>query len=190
MLRTSLFFLTACSIVCLTRPPHVKAEAANLCSVSQADLIANDKLNYEDFDQKGVLPSTWRALDNKQCYQSSISVMQDYLINGPTGTPTQRQDLLFHLGQSLGMAGRNSEAALVIAGARQGELEPNGFDWATYVVGTWAFLVRDRSKLQAMRDKLRTEPGNGNLLNTKVLNGLINCFDKPYRDAYSKLCRE
>lgn len=187
--RRALFLLTALSAVCSGLCFTAGAASIGSCSFSQADLVANDRLSYDDFDQKGVLSSTWRALDNRQCYKASVTVMQDYLISGPIGTSTQRQDLLFHLGQSLGMAGHNSEAALVIAGARRGGIEPDGFDFGTYVVGTWAYFVHDRSKLQVTRDKLRVESGYGNQLNTRALTGLISCFNKPYQEAYSKKCR-
>ena len=102
-------------------------------SAGKAD---NAKLSFQASDQIGTLPSTWRALDDRHCYGAAVEATKSYLVEGPVGTPEERSDLLFHLGQSLGMAGRNQEAALVIAGARRSGIVLDGFDWETYVVGT------------------------------------------------------
>lgn len=169
--------------------PAYAAEPDTVCVLTPADKAANARLSFDEFDQKGTLPSTWRTLSNRDCDLAAVEAMQSYLIEGAAGTPAERGDLLFHLGQSLAMTGRTQEAAIAVAAARNGNPEPDGFDWQTYVVGTWAFLVRDRERLSAMRDKLRTEPGLGNHLNTGALSGLLACFEKPYKEAYGKACR-
>jgi len=61
-------------------------------------------------------------------------------------------------------------------------------DWTTYLVGTWAFLVKDRATLDAASSKMAAEPGDANRLDGAVLRGLQACFDKDYDTAYND-CR-
>ena len=62
-------------------------------------------------------------------------------------------------------------------------LRPN-FDWDTYVVGTYAFLTKDRPLLDAMTARLVAKDDFGSQMNAKVLQRFQRCFDQPYRIAY------
>jgi hypothetical protein len=62
--------------------------------------------------------------------------------------------------------------------------ETDGFDWNTYVLGSWAFLIKDRETLNVAADHLSKGPGVRNHMNALVLRRLSNCFERPYVEAY------
>jgi hypothetical protein len=165
------------------------AFADDLCHLTAADKIANAKLSFDEFDQKGVSPSTWRALEKAGCHTKAVEAADDYLVNGPPQTPGIKSDILFHEAQSLAMAGDNAGAAHYVAAAIPPDRASHGdLDWTTYLIGTWAFLVKDRTTLGAATKKMMSEPGDDNHLDGAVLRGLSNCFDKSYEAAYDD-CR-
>lgn len=155
------------------------------CALTAADRLANRALSFAEFDQRGVTPATARALGERGCHQEAALATEDYLLFGPTVSEYQRNVLSWHLAQYLASAGKETEAAHVIATTRRAPTqEPDGFDWNTYVVGTWSFLVKDRAGLDAATDTLSKGPGLRNSMNFKVLRRLQKCFDRPYDDAY------
>lgn len=169
-------------------PPQVTQNASQGCQLGDSDLIANRRLSFEAFDQVGELPSTARALGERDCYAEAARASEDYLLHGPETTSRQREILAFHMGQYLATAGQEREAARVIATARtqNDPPQPDGFDWNTYVVGTWAFLTRDRALLEASHARLAAAPGERNAYNARALAGLVRCFGRPYREAYGR----
>jgi hypothetical protein len=65
--------------------------------------------------------------------------------------------------------------------------------WNVYVDATIAFLDRDRDALLKARTRLAEIPPeagkpNSKPMNLDVVDGLVRCFDRSYRDAYSA-CR-
>ena len=62
------------------------------------------------------------------------------------------------------------------------------FKWNAYVRGSIAFLIKDRSELQAARDEMYSANPSLDNINAKILDGLLACFDKSYSDAYGN-CR-
>ena len=161
------------------------------CVLTEADRTVNAKLGFEDFDQKGILPSTWRALSNEGCFDAASEAMESYLLDGPVTDQRERADMSFHLGQTLALAGRTAEATVAMTAATSSGAGPgDDLDWHTYVVGTWAFLARDWERLVSAKRRLSAEPGRGNQINAAALSGLDACFDRPYVEAYQKPCRE
>jgi hypothetical protein len=161
------------------------AAATPPCALTAEDRQANRALSFNDFDQRGVTPATARALGERGCNLEAALATEDYLLFGPTVSEYHRNVLSWHLAQYLASAGREAEAARVIATTRRGPTEePDGFDWNTYVVGTWSFLVKDRAGLDAAAAALAKGPGVRNGMNAKVLRRLQKCFDRSYDDAY------
>ena len=155
------------------------------CSLSAADMEANRRLTFEEFDQLGTTPSTGRALTLRGCYRQAVRATEDYLLFGPVLRKRERNVLTWHLGQDIASAGDEAAAAHVIATTiRYPIAEPDQFDWNTYVRGTWAFLVKDRALLDRMAEQLSRAPGERNAINAAALRGLQACFDRPYREAY------
>jgi hypothetical protein len=165
------------------------ADDGHHCKLTPEGKAANARLSFDDFDQKGVTPSTWRALMLANCPGRAAEAADDYLVNGPVLTPEQKSDVLFHEAQSLAIMGDNAQASRLVSAAIPPDHGAHGeLDWSTYLVGTWAFLVKDRVTLDAAASKMATEPGDGNRIDGAVLRGLQACFEKDYDTAYND-CR-
>ena len=90
------------------------------------------------------------------------------------------------------MGDEKSAAPLMLSalGGSNEPIQPDGFDWNSYIVGSWAFLVKNKDLLISSRNTLYAKGGARNIMNGKVLDSFINCFNKPYRVAYtSKECK-
>ena len=160
------------------------------CTLTEADKQVNADLSFDDFDQIGTGPATWRQLDNRHCEAAAVEAAEDYLIHARNLPQGARRNIFFHIAQSLGIQGDYKAAALMVASAKDPSSPPAGaFDWNTYLDGTWAFFKRDKASLSIAQKKLTSEPGDGNQINGSVLTGLVNCFDQPYGIAYQKECR-
>lgn len=172
-------------------PAAAPASPPAACRLDEAGKRANAGLSFDDFDQRGTLPSASRQLFNAGCFREAAEATTDYLIRGPVPTPGQQRVLLFHLGQFLAHAGEERRAADFIAATRRPDDpdDPNPLRWNDYVLGTWAFLVKDRATLIAARDRVLAGEGEGNAMNGGFLAGLERCFDRPYRVATSAECR-
>jgi hypothetical protein len=165
------------------------ADDGHFCHLTPEEKIANAKLGFDDFDQKGTTSSTWRALMHANCPGRAAEAADDYLVNGPPQTPEHKSDILFHEAQALAIMGDNAQASRVVSAAIPADRGMHGdLDWTTYLVGTWAFLVKDRATLDAASSKLAAEPGEDNRIDANVLRGLQMCFDKDYDTAYND-CR-
>lgn len=162
------------------------------CAVTAQSKADNSKLDFEAFDQQGSLPSSARALVNRECWAAAAEVTQDYLIHGPVGTDHQQRILVFHLAQQLANAGREDRAALVVASARHPDerlAADTDLRWNDFVQAHWAFLTKDRPGLVSARTAMGGGTGFGNRLNSALVDGLLKCFDKPYLVAVSASCR-
>jgi hypothetical protein len=166
-----------------------KAKTVATCVLTEADKIKNRSLDWATFDQSELILSNWRALDARGCHLTAAEAAADYLAHGPMPESERwHSSTRFHMGQSLGFAGRHSEAAKVVSTARR--LTPVGnMDWNSYVSGTYAFLVGDKAQLIAAQKRLASSSGSGNNINNGVLIGLTHCFGKPYKIAYELQCR-
>jgi len=159
------------------------------CVVTPADYVANAKLSFDDFDQKGTLPNSARKLGERGCWKQAAEATADYLIHGPLPSPRQQRVLLFHMGQALALSGEERRAADFIAATRSPLSEVRELNWNDYVIGTWAFLVKDRPALIKARDDVLATPGDGNRINGNLLAAMERCFEKPYIVAYDLDCR-
>lgn len=173
----------AAALVCLgaapTHPP------AGTCALTLADRVANRTLDFEHFDQRTTLPSNARSLDEAGCYAEAAEATEDYLANGPVGTPGERAIMAFHLAQYLAMAGDERAAARAVALARRSDLPPDyHIDWNSYVAGTRAFFLKDRPALDMTRSALRARGTVGDTMNLDRLDRMAVCFDEPYATAW------
>lgn len=178
--------LLATLLLAQASAPALAAPASSPCQLTAEERAANRTLSFADFDQRGATPSTARALDERGCEIEAAQATEDYLLFGPQVTEYQRNVLSWHLAQYLASAGREAEAAHVVATTRRLPTEePDGFDWNTYIIGTWSFLVKDRTGLDNAVTTLGAAPGVRNSMNAKVLRRLQKCFDRSYNDAYT-----
>lgn len=165
---------------------------ATACALTAEDKAANAKLSFDDFDQKGVTPATARKLAEVGCWAESAEATQHYLLYGPPASEGQQRVLRFHLAQQLANAGRERDAAVVMSSARNpGETlsDPATLRWNDFVRGHWAFFTKDKAMLQTSVAALDGGTGFGNRLNKALLQGLLKCFDRSYRDAVEAPCR-
>jgi hypothetical protein len=184
--------ILAFTILSLSQSFAANAETTEPCGLTEADLAANAKLSFDDFDQRGTTPATARKLGERECFAEAARASEHYLLFGPDLDESRRGIVAWHMGQYLANAGDEKTAAKVIAGTRR-TVNPNPadqFDWNTYVVGTWAFLTRDRALLESSTAKLSAAPGERNAINAKVLRALNNCFNKTYREALSTCMKQ
>jgi hypothetical protein len=120
------------------------------------------------------------------------------------GHPQQITGLNWHEAQLRAANGQTERAIRLFEHSRVTYMESD----ALYSQATVAFLKRDRAALQQARDALAALPPpppdfaqaaedfrrrTGQVAtwpsNLGVVDGLIACFDRPYREAYSTACR-
>ena len=195
-------------LLCLTawvpaagQPPDAK------CSYDEEAMLALDEAA---FDQS--LPNGgWRAIGNiPGCEVAAAELIAAYRVRHPAASST----VAWHEGQMWAAAGLHERAIPALESARKDPaLDPAG--WNHYVDATIAFLAGDREALEQARDRLAAVPfddtaglpplvdgfielptraGQPPLRmrwppNIEVVDGLLNCFGRPYNDAYDMACR-
>lgn len=172
--------------------------ATTACSVDRAKYLA---MSFEAFDQD--LSGGWRALERQGCTAEATDLLAVYRREHRPLTDRERSILSWHEGQLRAMAGDRRRAIPLMMGGVQDD--GGEIDFADYALGTIAFLQRDYPALRAARERLAAFPRpngfkdtatvmhEGKPLTVKVawppnldvLDRLIRCYDKPYREAYS-----
>lgn len=183
----------------LTAEPASAAVVA--CPHDREALLA---LDVRTFDQ--TLGQGWRPLaDLGGCEAAAADLIADYAArHASTLSEEDRQGLQWHEGQLRAAVGDYIRAAELMSEARADSPDENN---RLYAVATVAFLRRDKPGLLAARERLAALPKDPGFdeaaarfkaqtgrtltwpLNLDVVDGLIACFDKPYREAYSFVCR-
>lgn len=139
-------------------------------------------MDFEKFDQDE--DSGWRQVARQPgCEKEAAKLIRIYRLN-----MEQRLSVLyFHEGQMKAFAEDYPEA---ISALRQSMKKQDVFGWNPYVRATIAFLQRDIDQLKKERDILnqtvRPNSWEGDWpLNLDVIDALIRCFKKSYKEAYS-----
>lgn len=177
------------------------------CAYDEEAMLALDEAA---FDQD--LPNGgWRKIGNiPGCEAAAAELIAAYRARHPHSSSI----VAWHEGQMLASAGMNERAIPALEAARKDPArDPAG--WNHYVDATIAFLAGDREALVQARDRLAavpfddtaglpplvdgfielpTQPGQPPLRmrwppNIEVVDGLLNCFGRPYNDAYDMACR-
>ncbi|MBV9883888.1 MAG: hypothetical protein JO276_12845 [Sphingomonadaceae bacterium] len=141
----------------------------------------------------------WRALAGRPgCEGVAADLIHAYRAN----LEAHLSILYWHEGQLRANIGQYPEAIRLMELSRKPE---DRFGWNPYVDATIAFLRGDRTALVAARTQLaglprpagfedRTLPNGLHVtwpMNLEVVDGLVRCFGRPYREAYSlPECRE
>lgn len=161
------------------------------CAISSEDKARNALLSFAEFDQTGTTLSTARALADRGCFAQAAEAGEDYLARVQLTSEREQTSVVFHIAQNLAMAGEADRAASTVVAAKRVTRPAQGdFDWNSYVVGTWAFLKRDRATLTEHYDRLNAGTSHGDRINARVLRGLLECFDRRYVTAYRPGCRD
>ena len=182
----------------------VIAAASPTCAFDKKAMLA---LPAEKFDQD--LKGGWRPLaDKPECRDQAAQLLADYRkANWSRLKLSELHINYWHEGQMRALIGQSREAApLLMAG-----VDPEGqdeIDFTDYALGTVTYLKHDRAALLSARARLASVPkadwyessmkeakaALGYVpswpINLDVLDGLVNCFDKPYAQAYDGDCRK
>lgn len=175
------------------------APQAYRCHVDEAKPAA---LTVKDFDQD--MKGGSRELEAKGCQSVAADMIKAFRARNTEMPDSERTKLKWHEGQLRAIIDEyRSAIPLLMAGVPENDT----IDFADYAFGTVSFLLRDRSGLLAARARLAgaKKPDSfptsytvrsGTVtetipiawpVNIEILDGLIKCFDQPYRQAYN--CR-
>jgi hypothetical protein len=163
------------------------------CPPSPEDTQRLLALSLHDFDQNPL--SGWRLYGSNGCYMDGARLIDAYadkitdarLLSG----------LRFHQFQMLAHAGDTPGALAVLQKVKRLDVERKAdTGWKLYVVGTEAFLESRKSDLEkhmvalvAFADQ-HGPTAKVARANARVLKGLVQCFGKPYRQAYQPSCAD
>ena len=171
-------------------------DAPDDCSYDREAMLAMD---LQAFDQQQ--DAGWRALQARGCLAEAAELLAAY----QAAHPEEAGLLAWHEGQLRAMLEQRDAAIALFEASRKDEAE-DFQGWNAYVEASIAFLQNDRPALEAARErlagvpkpegmKLTMEQPDGKVLemawppNLNVVDGLIDCFGKTYKEAYNAPCR-
>jgi len=169
-------------------PAPPRAPVPDPCQVDRRAMLA---LGMDAFDQD--LQGGWRRLSERPgCEGAAAGLIRDYREFMLDRIPI----LLWHEGQLRANLGETEQAIRLLDRTRRASGDERAAWWNPYVDGTIAFLRGDRAGLAAARSRLAavarpadTPAGRAWPPNLAVLDGLIHCFGRPYREANAVACR-
>jgi hypothetical protein len=171
--------------------PASHSFASNSCIVTNEKVKEYLAQDFNLFDQ--TLGAGHRELGLKECYVEEANIIDVYHLHHQDMLETwQSRVLYFHAGQSYAQ----SDASFYSVAIKRFEKsfnpeQPQDSDlaWNEYVHATVAFLQKDMKRLVSWRDKAaQGRQTDGNKINLRVIDAMIQCFDKPYRVVYSPEC--
>jgi hypothetical protein len=161
----------------------------------EVDNRAMRALGMDAFDQD--MTGGWRALSQRPgCEARAAGLIRDYR----TFLEQRLPILYWHEAQLRAGLGENEAAIALMERSRRRD---DRYGWNPYVEATIAFLRGDRPALIAARARLAALPRPADFeeqtlpngyrtrwpQNLDVVDGLIRCFGRPYRNAYAPECR-
>ncbi len=159
------------------------------CAVDTEKMLA---LDVDAFDQD--LVGGWRPLALRpECEEAAANLLALYQQRHPRASYL----LPWHEGQIRLGLGQTKRAIPLLENSRRAP-PPKGKDtgWNFYVDATLAFARGDlkalktaRARLAALRKPAEFPTTIKWPMNLEVVDGLINCFGRPYNDAYDLACR-
>lgn len=175
------------------------------CEYDRSRLLGLDESHFDQDETGG-----WRALAAKPgCDLVAADLLRDYRqVHGNAAGI-----LYWHEGQLRALAGQAEAAVALMARSRKPD-DADRAGWNPYVDATIAYLRKDRPALEQARARLaavvppigdgvppvkdgymEVRLDNGQMMkflwppNIDVVDGLLQCFDKPYEVAYGPECR-
>lgn len=152
------------------------------CAVDRRAMLA---LGMDAFDQDHQ--GGWRPLSERPgCEGPAADLIRDYRTFMLDRIPI----LYWHEGQLRANVGQTAEAIGLMERTRRPEGDERAPWWNAYVDATLAFLRSDRAALLAARERLAALPrpadagGRSWPPNLAVVDRLVRCFGRPYREAY------
>lgn len=168
-------------------------QAASSTSIHPYECDYDDRLldlGFEQFDQDQR--GGWRALRAKTgCEEKAADLLKFYRQKYTSIIPL----LYWHEAQIRASIGDNEKAIPLMEGSLV-PADKDVYGWNPYVNATIAFLRRDRIGFLNARERLehvlrpKDWPAGAEWpQNASVIAALWNCFEKPYKLAYSVSCR-
>ncbi len=166
------------------------------CTFDRSALLAEDVKTFD-----GDMHGGWRPLAEKGCMREAADLIAAWRAAHPDLPADRAMGIAWHEGQ---MRASFGDTAGAIADLSLSLKHPDPA-FRDYVVATIAFLKHDRPGLLAARAALAAEPKPDGFdaaaadararygdvvvwpINLDKVDGLIACFDKPYKAAYG--CR-
>jgi hypothetical protein len=168
------------------------------CTVDAKAMLA---LTPAQFDQD--LSGGWRTVANRMgCEAAAADLLAAYRkAHWGTLTPPELHINYFHEGQARAMAGQYDAAVPLLMDGVNPDAS-HGLVFPEYAIGTVAFLRGDLPALKAARARMVAMPRPDWFaqaaadakakvgmtltwpMNLEVMDGLIRCFGRPYREAY------
>ena len=163
------------------------------CTYDRAALLTEDVKAFDEDMQGG-----WRPLAAKGCTREAADLIAAWRAAHPDLPADRAMGIAWHEGQMRAAFGDNAGAIAALSLSLKSP-DPSFRD---YVTATIAFLKHDRPGLLAARAALVAEPKPDGFdaaaadakarygqvvawpLNLEKVDGLIACFDKPYKEAY------
>ena len=157
--------------------------APDPCQVDRDAMLALG-MNAFDQDHQGG----WRPLSERPgCEGAAADLIRDYRAFLQDRLPI----LYWHEGQLRAKVGQTDAAIRLMDRTRRDPGDERAPWWNAYVDATLAFLRGDRPALSAARVRLAAVPRPADTPaerrwppNLAVVDGLIRCFGRPYREAY------
>ena len=158
------------------------------------DRAAIMDLPQDRFDQD--MAGGWRELSTRGCEREAADLIRDWRNRHRTDS----RILTWHEGQLRANIGQTGQAVALFRQSYDPPLEDPGLGWNLYVDGSIAFLNADRAALQTARDRLAVLPRPAGFApvgadgkpaavrwppNVQVLDGLLRCWGRLYRVAYT-----
>ncbi|MGC3982021.1 MAG: hypothetical protein QM808_12230 [Steroidobacteraceae bacterium] len=201
MARTALLLITCIIGTCVEAQNVSPPKDPCITAVERERLLALDQKAFDqDLSGNG---GGWRAIAAKTgCTLAAADLIRDYRERHSSAETI----IYWHEGQ-LRAEGDDYPAAIALFEKSRGPKESDGTGWNPYVDASIAFLKKDKAALLRAREELSavkapadmqlkdgvfeipTNTGKSFKMrwppNIDVVEGLINCFEKSYREAYS-----
>jgi hypothetical protein len=166
-------------------PSHA---AGTSCAELYARHVRDDlALPYELFDQ--TEDNGFRVLARAGCDKEAADLIEAYI----GATHASESSLRWHLAQLKASAGETGEAIRYARSVlvQNEDDAKNSLRWNDYVLATIAFLEHDMAGLRMHRDRVASAGDGflGNVLNLKLLDSLIEHFDRDYKYASTHIRR-
>jgi len=186
----------ACAFTC-------HADEGGPCVPDRAQRLA---LPQAEFDQN--LGHGWREIgDRPGCEGAAADLLRDYRLAHADADARNLSNLYWHEAQLRAFIGETAHAIELMEKSRVPAGEVDRIGWNPYVDATTAFLRGDTAALGRARDALATVPPSPDMppvkdgfiemtsprgrvmrmrwpMNLDVVDGLVRCVGKPYREAY------
>jgi hypothetical protein len=212
LLKLHFSIVLAAAAVLSASSSEAQPTAGESCSVDRSAMLRLDPNTFDQDDSLG-----WRKIGNRpECQSEAADLLAAYVQDNRA--ELDRRWLVpsfkWHEAQLRATGGDMKRAVGLMRESLKPEKGPDGASgwtefavpWNEYVKATIAFLNRDKRGLQRARARLAKSPmpaefakidtsQTGGVLppwpqNLDVVDGLIACFEKPYKEAYgSAECR-